>query len=262
MDLQLAGKIALVAGGAGGIGKEICKVLNQEGATVAVCDFNQAALENFVEGIQPVFSTELLLVQADITKLTDVQSAVRKVMDAFGRIDILVNSVGNPPTGAFTDLRDEAWKEAFDLKFFGYVRMCREVIPHMIKNRWGRIVNLIGTSGKKAGRENYCGGSVNAALMILTANLAAEMGKWNILVNGICPGPVMTDLWDKRVKAVAAEKGISSEAYMERICAEIPLNRIAEPKDIAHLVAYLASDKAGYITGACILVDGGMSRCI
>ncbi len=262
MDLRMEGKTALIAGGAGGIGREICRILNQEGATVAICDLDQAALENTISEIKSASNARLLPIQADIKNIADVQSAVRRVIDALGRIDILVNSVGNPPTGAFMELSDEIWKDAFDLKFFGYVRMCREVIPHMVRNRWGRIVNIIGASGKKAGRENYCGGSVNAALMILTANLAAEMGKWNILVNGICPGPVMTDLWDKRAKVVAAERGIPVEAYMERICAEIPLNKIAAPEDIANLVAYLASEKAGYITGACIFVDGGMSKCI
>jgi len=262
MDLDIEGRTALVSGGGGGIGKVICRFLAQEGAKVAICDSSEAALERAVKNLGEVSSSKALGIKSDITKFGEVQKLVAEVKSAFGAIDILVNSVGNPPTGSFLELSDEAWKEAMELKFFGYVRMCREVIPHMIQQKWGRIVNIIGASGKKAGRDNYCGGSVNAALMILTANLASEMGKWNILVNGICPGPVMTEMWKNRAERVVAQEGITMEEYMERITAEIPVKRIATPEDVASLTVYLASEKAKHINGTCIMIDGGMSKCI
>ena len=262
MDLDIEGKTALVSGGGGGIGKVICSSLAQEGAKVAICDSSEAALEQAVKNIGEVSSSKVIGIKCDIKKLGEVQKLVAEVRSAFGAIDILVNSVGNPPTGSFLELSDEVWKEAMELKFFGYVRMCREVVPHMIEQRHGRIINIIGASGKKAGRENYCGGSVNAALMILTANLASEMGKWNILVNGICPGPVMTEMWKNRAERVVAQKGISMEEYMERITAEIPVKRIAMPEDVASLAVYLASGRAKHISGTCIMIDGGMSKSI
>ena len=262
MDLGIEGRAALISGGAGGIGKVISSALAKEGVKIAICDLREDSLERAVKEIEPLSKSEVLAIRSDITNIKDVKNLIAEVVGAFGRIDILINSVGNPPSGSFLELSDETWKDSMELKFFGYVRMCREVLPHMIDQKWGRIINMIGASWKKAGRGNYCGGSVNAALMILTANLAAEMGKWNILVNGICPGPVMTDMWKNRAQRIVKEKGTTLEQYTSNICKEIPLNRLGTPEDIAAFVVFLASEKAGYITGNSVFIDGGGIKCI
>ncbi len=262
MDLGIKGRSVLISGGAGGIGKAICSALAKEGAKIAICDVREDSLKRAVKEIETLSKSEIIAIRSDITNIKDVQNLIAEVVGAFGRIDILINSVGNPPSGAFLELSDETWKDAMELKFFGYVRMCREVLPHMIDQKWGRIINMIGASWKKAGRGNYCGGSVNAALMILTANLATEMGKWNILVNGICPGPVMTEMWTNRAQRIVKEKGITMEQYMGEICKEIPLNRLATAEDIAAMAVFLASERTSYITGTCFFIDGGGIKCI
>jgi NAD(P)-dependent dehydrogenase (short-subunit alcohol dehydrogenase family) len=185
---------------------------------------------------------------------------VAEVHGRFGRIDILVNSIGAAKSGQFLKLSDEDWRESLELKLFGIVRCCREVVPHMRSQRWGRIVNLIGHRGRQPETQAMPAGVANAGLINFTKALADEVVRDGILVNGVSPCPMETRRLDYMVKAKAAMMGITEEAAREEFLRDIPIGRFARPEEIAPLIAFLASERNSYISGTTIAIDGGATR--
>jgi NAD(P)-dependent dehydrogenase (short-subunit alcohol dehydrogenase family) len=260
MDLGLKGKCVLVTGGSMGIGKAAALALAAEGCRIALGARGKEALAQAAEEIGRHAQGEVLTVQADCTKPADIRRMVGEVLARFGRIDILVNSIGSAKSGHFLRLTEEEWRDSLELKLFGVVHCCREVVPHMQRQRWGRIVNLIGHRGRQPESQAMPAGVANAGLINFTKALADEFVRDGILVNGVSPCPMETRRLDYMVQAKAQMMGISEAAAREEFLRDIPIGRFAQPHEIAPLIAFLASERNTYISGTTISIDGGATR--
>lgn len=262
MDLLLDGRVALITGGSQGIGKSCARILSQEGCHLAICARGKERLEEAAEELESN-GTEVLGIRADITKPEEVDGFVEQAAETFGRIDILVNNAG---TGRLSDLMEfpeDEFRYNMDLMFFGLFRCCKAVVPHMRERKWGRIINISSVFGKQpGGLVDY--DAIKAAVNMFTKDLANYTAKDNILVNAVCPGPIHTPLWEGpgqlgdqlgQMLSMSAPEAIRWFAEQN-----IPLGHHGDPEDIANMVAFLASDKAGFITGQAINVDGGMVK--
>jgi NAD(P)-dependent dehydrogenase (short-subunit alcohol dehydrogenase family) len=260
MDLGLKGRCALVTGGSMGIGKAAALALAGEGCRIALVARGKEALAQASEEIGRLVHGEVLTVQADCTKPADIRRMVGEVLERLGRIDILVNSIGSAKSGHFLRLTEEEWRDSLELKLFGVVHCCREVVPHMQRRRWGRIVNLIGHRGRQPEAQAMPAGVANAGLINFTKALADEFVRDGILVNGVSPCPMETRRLDYMVKAKAQMMGISEEAARQEYLRDIPIGRFAQPHEIAPLIAFLVSERNTYISGTNISIDGGATR--
>lgn len=262
MDLGLKDKVALVTGGSKGIGKAVARGLAQEGARVAICARNKAPLEQAAREIAKETGSEVFPVAGDLTRPEDVQRIVETTVGHFGRLDILVNNAGSAPGGELLNLTEADWQQALQLKFMGYVRCSKAVIPHMLKQGGGRIVNIVGNDGVKPVGFEVTPSAANAADLALTVALADQYGKYNILVNAINPGPVDTERWDQIIRGIAKMRGISAEEAQQKAERSIPLGRIATPEEVADVAVFVASARASFMNGALITLDGGQRKAL
>jgi NAD(P)-dependent dehydrogenase (short-subunit alcohol dehydrogenase family) len=260
MDLGLTGKCALVTGGSMGIGRAAASELAAEGCRVAIAARGREALAQAAEEIGRRTRGEVFAVQVDCTKPAEIRRMVDEVVARFGRIDVLVNSIGAAKSGHFLRLTEEEWRESLELKLFGIVHCCREAIPHMQRQRWGRIVNLIGHRGRQPETQAMPAGVANAGLINFTKALADEFVRDGILVNGVSPCPMQTRRLDYMVQAKASMMNISEDAARQEFLRDIPIGRFAQPEEIAPLIAFLASERNSYISGVTIAIDGGATR--
>jgi NAD(P)-dependent dehydrogenase (short-subunit alcohol dehydrogenase family) len=258
VDLGLQGRCALVTGGSMGIGRAAALALAAEGCRVAIAARGAEALAQAAQEI----GRDTLAVRADCTQPADIRRMVAEVLARFGRLDVLVNSIGAAKSGHFLRLSDDEWRDSLELKLFGIVRCCREAIPHMQRQGWGRIVNLIGHRGRQPEAQAMPAGVANAGLINFTKALADEFVRDGILVNGVSPCPMQTRRLDYMVQAKASMAGISEEAARAEFLRDIPIGRFAEPHEIAPLIAFLASERNTYITGTTIAIDGGATRTV
>ena len=262
MELGLKGKVAIVTGGSKGIGKAIAEEMAAEGARLVICARDKDMLEMAAAEIHEKTEAEVFPVAADLSGLEGVRALVAETVNRFGRVDILVNNAGSIRAGSILNKPDEEWAEDWSLKVFGYLRLAREVIPLMKEQGGGRIVNIIGTAGQQPTAEYIAGGGGNAALMNMTKALAFEGAPHNILVNAVSPGPIRTERWVGIVRTVASEQGRTPEEMEARLVRSYPLKRPGEPGEVAAIAAFLASERASYINGTVIPVDGGDLRGI
>jgi NAD(P)-dependent dehydrogenase (short-subunit alcohol dehydrogenase family) len=260
MDLRMNGKAALVTGASEGIGKAIALALAREGVDVAICARRTEPLEAAAAEIARATKRKIVAIPADLTKPADAESFVKQGHAALGRVDILVNNAGSSPGGVIEFLTEEHWAQSLQLKFMGYVRCIRHVLPVMQKQGRGRIVNLIGNDGVKTSYWEIAPGAANAAGQNLTLALAAQYGKDNISFVAVNPGPVRTERWAGLVDAMARDMKISREEADQLAPRSIPLGRIAECDEVANLVTYLASDLAHFVNGTMIEIDGGQQK--
>jgi NAD(P)-dependent dehydrogenase (short-subunit alcohol dehydrogenase family) len=262
MDLAMQDKKAIVTGASEGIGKAIARTLAREGADVAICARRQEPLEAAAAEIAKQTGRKIFAITADLTKPADAENFVKKAHAALGRIDILVNNAGSAPGGVLEHLSEDDWAQALQLKFMGYVRCMKHVLPIMQKQKKGRVVNLIGNDGVKVSYWEIAPGAANAAGQNLTKSLASQYGKHNISFVAVNPGPVRTERWAGLVKAMARDMKLSYEDADKLAPASIPLGRIAESDEVANLVAYLASDLAFFVNGTMIEIDGGQDKVL
>lgn len=260
MDLGLGGKVALVAAASKGMGKACAMGLAAEGARVAICARTEADLASAAEEIRQKTDAEILPVRADLTRIEDIRRAVQATVDAFGGIDILVNNAGGPPPGAFDQLTDAQWQSAFELTLLSTVRLIREVLPYLRAKRWGRILNIQSSAVKEPIHGLILSNGIRPGVIGLAKTLAAELGKDNITINTICPGRILTDRLLSLMAVRARQAGKSLDAYLPEATADIPLGRIGSPEEFASMVVFLASERASYVTGVTVQVDGGLIR--
>ncbi len=262
MDLELRGKTAIVSAGSKGLGKAIALGLAAEGARVAICSRNPDNLSQAAQEILTKTGSEVLAVPVDVTKPDAIANFVGTVVQRQGKVDILVNNAGGPPMGAFADFEDGDWESAFNLTFMSVVRFIRAVLPHMRKTGAGRIINVTSTSVKQPLEGLLLSNSIRPAVIGLAKSLASELASDKILVNNICPGSIHTDRIKENVAAQVRSTGQPEESILEQYNAKIPLGRLGEPVELADLAVFLASERASYITGATLQVDGGLVRSI
>jgi NAD(P)-dependent dehydrogenase (short-subunit alcohol dehydrogenase family) len=262
MDLELQGKAALVTGGSRGIGKAIARQLALEGADVAICARQRDVLDAAVKELANETGRRILPLLADTSKAEDVNAMVQAAVAALGRLDVLVNNaalVGGVPSNDLATVDEAAILGDLNTKFLGYVRCARAAAPHMQKNRWGRIINIGGLAARTAGN---IAGARNAAVGHLTKTLADMLGPSGITVNAIHPGTTRTERTAEGWAGQAKQQGVSLEEYERRLAAQHAIRRIVDAREIAYLAAFLASPKAGAITGEVIAAGGGPSRAV
>jgi len=245
--MNLENRVALVTGGSLGIGRAAAAALASDGATVIICGRNSDRLKSAADQITGSSGATVEGIAADCGLDGDVSRLVNTMIRRFGRIDILVNSLQGPKAVSFIDSTDQDWLDAFNTKLMGQIRCARHAFPHMMRNRWGRIINITSVVGQAGspGQANYA--ASKAGLIGMTKSLAQEVASRNITVNAVAPGYIATDM----------TKDLSDE-LKQSIMAKIPLARMGTPEDVAAAVKFLAGDEASYITGQVIAVNGGM----
>ncbi|HXG52559.1 MAG TPA: SDR family oxidoreductase [candidate division Zixibacteria bacterium] len=262
MELGLKGKVALVAGASQGMGRAIAMGFAREGARVAICARGEAALKEAAERIRQETGGEVLWMVADMTKADDIRRFVNESASRFGRLDIIVNNAGGPPPGEFMKFTDEDWENAFRLSFMSTMRMTREAVPHMRRAGGGRVINITSYSVKEPIAGLVLSNAIRSGVIGLAKTLSRELAKDNILVNNVCPGRIDTERAQKLNKARAERLNRPVEEINREMAAEVPLGRYGTPEEAADLVVFLASERASYITGTTIQIDGGLVRGI
>lgn len=262
MDLGIKGRSALVTGGSQGIGRACAELLAAEGVDVAIAARNEPRLQVVAEQLSSNNAVRVVPVAGDMSKAADVTRVVAAATAALGKIDILVNNAGSAPLGSISDIDDETWQNCFDLKLMGYIRCARAVMGAMRGRRWGRIINVIGNGGHFPTAKYIAGGAINAAILNITQALAEECAPDKVLVNGVNPSATATARWNTLVQQRSKMTGETVEQIMEASAAKVPVGRIGQPEDIANMVVYLCSERAGFVNGALIEVDGGVSRAL
>jgi 3-oxoacyl-[acyl-carrier protein] reductase len=257
MDTGLKGRVALVAASSQGIGRATAEAFAAEGCRVAMCARNEEKLTAAVSEIRAKYGAEILAKAFDVTNADSVTAFVNEVAAKFGSVDICVTNAGGPPAKGFLAASIDDWQKAVDANFLSTVYFARAVIPHMQKKKWGRIITITSITTKQPVQDLVLSNAVRAAVVGLVRSLANEFGKDGILVNNVGPGYTATDRLKQLAKARSAATGKSEQEMFETWAADSAVKRVGEPQEVADTIVWLASERASYITGQTILVDGG-----
>ena len=262
MDLGLKNKVAIVAAASTGLGRAVAEELAREGAQVAVCARGAERLKQTAAEIEKATGRAVYAEALDVTDGARVGAFVDGVEKQFGRVDICVTNAGGPPSKTFLEISIEDWRKTVDLTLMSAVHFAREVLPRMKKNRWGRLVTITSMSVKQPVDGLLLSNSVRAAVMGLARTLANEFGPHGITVNNVCPGYTTTDRLNELVEKQSRDASVPPEAIRQKWASQIPLGRPARPEEFAALVTFLVSERASYITGTTIPVDGGWVKSL
>src|SRR2546427_8260595 len=262
MDLELKGKVAIVGGASKGLGRACAEVLAAEGAKVAMCSRSKPDLEKAAQGIRDTTRADILTFAGDLDKHETITTLIATAVQQFGRLDVMVNNSGGPPLARSHNATEEQWATALDRSLLFFARMSREALPHLKKSGAGRIINILASTVYQPIPNLALSGVTRMGVVAFAKSLADEVGRDGILVNNVCPGSLLSERMLSNVTARAKELGIPVDEALAQRAAETAVGRIGEPKELAYLVAFLASGKASYITGTTILVDGGLVRSV
>jgi 3-oxoacyl-[acyl-carrier protein] reductase len=262
MDLELNGKVAVVGGASKGLGRACAEVLAQEGVKVALCSRSRPDLDKAAQEIRDAGGGEVLAFAGDLDKAETIRALIAATTDRFGRLDILVNNSGGPPLARAHNATEEQWATAVQRSLLFFARMSREAVPHLKRQGGGRIINILASTVYQPIPNLALSGATRMGVVAFAKSLADEVGRDGILVNNVCPGSILSERMLSNVTARAKELGIPVEEALAQRAAETAVGRIGEPRELAYLVAFLASGKASYITGTTILVDGGLVRSV
>jgi 3-oxoacyl-[acyl-carrier protein] reductase len=262
MDLGLKGKVALVAAASRGLGRAVAEELASEGASLVLCARGADALDDTRTHIEQTTGTPVLSLRADLSRAADIAKVFNSGLERFSRIDILVTNAGGPTAGQFETLSRESWEAASRLTLHSVLELTRHVLPGMKERRWGRILNITSIAVKQPVDNLMLSNSLRAAVTGFARTLANEVATWGITVNNIMPGYTRTQRVEELSRMMAEKEGISAAEFIGRWEREIPMRRLGEPGELAALAAFLVSERASYITGTSIPVDGGWIRTL
>jgi len=262
MDLGIKGKTALVVAASKGMGKASALGLAAEGCRVVMCARGEGALKDAAAEVKQKTGAEVLALAADASRAADISRVVAEANRAYGGVDILVANVGGPPPGPFEAMSDDQWKAAFEQVHLSTVRFIREVLPHMKKSRWGRILAIQSSSVKQPVDGLVLSNGIRPGIAGLFKTLAGDLAPDNITVNLVLPGRILTDRFLEHQTDRAKRNGVTLEKQMELSSADIPMGRIGTPEEFAAMVVFLASARASYVTGVAVQVDGGLIRSV
>ena len=263
MDLGLRDRVAIVGGSSKGIGRAAALALAREGVSVTLCARDESDLRKAEIDIARASSQHhVLAIPADLTHSDDIKRVVRGTFNRFGRIDISINNLGAPLGGRPSETEDAEWEDALERNFLSVVRMSREVIPYMKLQQWGRIINRLSSSVRQPAEGTVLSTSSRMAVVGYSKQLATELAPFNITVNSVLVGSILTDALTASYEAQAQAQGRSPEDIVKEATEAIPMGRLGKPEEVGDLIALLASERAGYITGANISMDGGALQSI
>jgi len=262
MDLELKGRVAIVGGASKGLGRACAQVLADEGATVVMCSRSPVELEKAAQEIRETAGTDVLAVAGDLDKHDTIRNLIAAAVDRYRRLDIMINNSGGPPLARAHNATEEQWATALERSLLFFARMSREAVPHLRRSGRGRIVNILASTVYQPIPNLALSGVTRLGVVAFAKSLADEVGRDGILVNNVCPGSILSERMLSNVTARAKELGISVDQALAQRAAETAVGRIGDPKELAYLVAFLASGKSSYITGTTILVDGGLVRSV
>lgn len=262
MDFGLKGRVAIVAAASKGLGRAVAEELAREGADVAICARGAAELEKTAAAIEKASGRAPLWQALDVTRYEDVRNFVAAAEKRFGAADICVTNAGGPPSKTFLEISIEEWRAAIDQNLMSAVYFAREVLPKMRARRWGRLITITSMTVKQPVDGLLLSNSIRAAVAGLARTLANEFGADGITVNNVCPGYTLTERLEQLATKRSADAGISREKVFEQMSAQVPVGRIGRPEEFAALVAFLASERASYINGTTIAVDGGWVKSL
>jgi 3-oxoacyl-[acyl-carrier protein] reductase len=264
MNLELNNRVAMIAAASKGLGKACALALAKEGCRISICSRSAETLEKSraeIAAHAPQNTHEdMLAVTADVASAADLEKWYQQTVERFGQVDILVTNTGGPPVKRFQELTDDQWQAGVESTLMNVIRLSRLVIPGMQSRRWGRIIHLTSLVAKQPVDELTISSTLRAGLSGLTKTMANQLGPDNITVNAILTGHILTDRQYAIAEARIKERGITQEQYFAQAAAEIPLRRLGEPREIGEVVAFLSSERASYISGVSLQVDGGLIR--
>jgi len=257
METGLKNRVAIVAASSQGIGRATAEAFAAEGCRIAMCARNGDALHSSAQQIRQQYTADVFAEAFDVTDANAVHGFVNSVVSKFGSVDICVTNAGGPPAKGFLAASIEEWRKAVDANFLSTVYFAREVIPHMQKKHWGRIITITSITTKQPVADLVLSNAVRAAVVGLVKSLANEFGKDGILVNNVGPGFTATDRLKQLAKARSAASGKSEQEIFDSWAVDAAQKRIGEPREVADTILWLASERASFVTGQTILVDGG-----
>jgi 3-oxoacyl-[acyl-carrier protein] reductase len=262
MDLGLTGRVAIVAAASKGLGRAVAEELAREGAHVAICARTKETLAATAAQIEKSTGRKVFHHALDVTDSTAVAGFVSAVEERFGRIDICVTNSGGPPSKSFRDTHPDEWRAAVDQLLMSTIFFAKETLPRMQKNKWGRLITITSSAVKQPVDGLLLSNSVRAAVTGLARTLANDYAAYGITVNNVCPGFTRTARLDALAATISARTGCKPEEVFAGWEREIPAGRLGTPQEFAAVVAFLASERASYITGTSIAVDGGLVRSL
>lgn len=264
MNLGLRGKVGIVCAASAGLGRATAIALAREGASIVVCSREKKRITAAAAEMRRTAAkgAEVVPMVADMSSAADIVRLVNATLKRFGRVDILVSNAGGPPVAAFPDLSDDAWEQGARLTLMSTVRCIRAVLPHMRKQGWGRIITITSITARQPINDLVISSSIRPGLLGLTKVLGNQYAADGICINAVAPGFILTDRQKEIGAARAKSKGITFDEHLKESAREVPIGRFGRPEELADVIAFLCSERASYVTGTTITVDGGLARGI
>jgi len=262
MDFGIRDKVAIVAAASSGLGKATALELAAEGARVVINARNEEQLQNAANEIRSTTGSDVLAIPGDVTNDADVNRLISETKNRFGSVDILVANAGGPPAGFFDDFDAQHFRDAVELNLISTINLCRVAVPHMRERRWGRIIAITSIAAKQPVENLILSNTARAGVLGFLKSLSQQIAADGITVNTVCPGYHLTERLKSLSTSIAQKEGVNVEEVYARWAASTPMKRIGDPREFGAVVAFLCSERASYLTGTVIQIDGGAYRAL